>query len=140
MFAHSTPDPSQADWEPLGRHLDEVGARAGEFAAIFGWKTAGTALGRLHDIGKASAEYQAYISTLREDGRKGPDHSTAGAREAEKAYGMVLGRLLAYAIAGHHAGLADHGELARRLDPDETTISDYSGWRRTQGSYPKSRT
>ena len=38
-------------------------------------------------------------------GRRGPDHSTAGARAATAAYPGPVGRLLAFAIAGHHARL-----------------------------------
>ena len=40
------------------------------------------------------------------------DHSTAGAQEAERIYGKALGRILAYVVAGHHAGLQDYGSLA----------------------------
>jgi CRISPR-associated endonuclease/helicase Cas3 len=111
VFAHSTTDASRADWEPLGNHLQEVGERAATFAETFGWGALARAAGRLHDIGKTSGAYQAYIATPQEDGRRGPDHSTAGAREAECLYGRGFGRLIAYAVAGHHAGLpgADGG-------------------------------
>lgn len=57
----------------------------------------------LHDLGKASAEFQAYLQG------KGPsvDHSTKGAQAAVDVYGGRLGRMLAFSVAGHHAGLAD---------------------------------
>ena len=90
-------------------------------------------MGRLHDIGKVSAEFQTYIrrSTDQDKGEapgRGGDHSTAGARVARNIYGD-LGTLLAYGIAGHHAGLGDwtHG-LERRLDPRRTVIPDVQGW------------
>ena len=35
------------------------------------------------------------------------DHSTAGAQEAVVTYGLPLGQILAYVIAGHHNGLMD---------------------------------
>jgi len=71
--------------------------------------------GRWHDLGKYGAAFQSYIG--RGDARTAPDrhleaavgrvdHSTAGALLAIQKFG-VPGRLLAYAIAGHHAGLAD---------------------------------
>lgn len=59
-------------------------------AQAFGMAGIGRAIGLLHDIGKAAQEYLAYISAPPEDRRKGPDHSTAGAREAIKFYGPIL--------------------------------------------------
>jgi CRISPR-associated endonuclease/helicase Cas3 len=82
------------------------------------------------------AAFHAYIAKAREDGFKGPDHSTAGAREAERLYGPALGRLLAYAIAGHHAGLADWADLQRRLDPAQKALDDYAGWEAHTGALP----
>ena len=41
------------------------------------------------------------------------DHSTAGAQKAVKLFGTAVGRLLAYPIAGHHAGLPDFWEYSR---------------------------
>ena len=59
--------------------------------------------GLLHDVGKYSREFQARLSG--EVGRV--DHSTAGAKVALDRYGPKLGKLLAFCIAGHHAGLAN---------------------------------
>src|SRR4051794_3315849 len=102
VSAHSSPDSSRTA-DPLADHLAEVSCRAACFAAVFGWGALARAAGLLHDIGKISAAFQAYLAHPPESGRKGPDHSTAGAREAENAYVRPLGRLLAYAVAGHHA-------------------------------------
>ena len=88
--------------------------------------------GLLHDLGKYSREFQSRL-------RGGPpcDHSTAGARLAIERYGSgdprkaSPGKMLAFAIAGHHAGLADgvNGTepraLAGRLEaavPEPATI------------------
>lgn len=56
----------------------------------------------LHDVGKYTEDFQKRISGS--DIRV--DHATRGAMLAVERYG-VIGQLLAYAIAGHHAGLAN---------------------------------
>ncbi len=85
----------------------------------------------LHDIGKCSAEFQAYIGAGSEDGAsRGPDHSSAGAKEAVQLYGPQLGRLLAFVVAGHHAGLADGDDLERRLTKAPPA---YDGWQEETG-------
>lgn len=135
-FAHSLPGRSSDEWETLAEHLEAVAASAALHAQAFGLAGAGRALGLLHDIGKVAREYLAYISAPPEDGRKGPDHSTAGAREALKLYGPGMGRMLAYAIAGHHAGLADPESLNRRLSEVDYEIRNYDGWRDHAGDPP----
>jgi CRISPR-associated endonuclease/helicase Cas3 len=83
-------------------------------------------MGLLHDIGKCSAAYQSYIrSGNRPDGQRGPDHSTAGAKEAVQRYGSFIGRMMAFGIAGHHSGLMNGPDLSRRHDKQ---IECYSGW------------
>lgn len=91
----------------------------------------------LHDIGKASTLFQSYIAQDRSDvgGAKGPDHSSAGAREAV-GYPHPLGRILATVIAGHHAGLGDGNEIDRRLNPDRHRIEDFEAWRKLALSLP----
>jgi CRISPR-associated endonuclease/helicase Cas3 len=81
----------------LSTHLGAVGDRAAGFASAFGWEEAARTAGRLHDVGKASAAFQAYIRG------KGPspDHSSAGAEAALAAYPGPLGRILAFLVAGH---------------------------------------
>ena len=138
IFAHSLPDRPIEDWEPLSHHLAAVGNRAAEFAEAFGWEEAARVAGRLHDIGKCSAAFQAYIRRARQgdERTRGPDHSTAGARAAVESYGRLgLGRMLAFAIAGHHSGLADFGDLERRLEP-EHAIEPYPGWHAHAGAAP----
>ena len=136
IFAHSLRDRPIEDWEPLSHHLAAVGDRAAEFAEAFGWTEAARVAGRLHDIGKCSAAFQAYVRRARKGDERirGPDHSTAGARVAATAYG-ALGRMLAFAIAGHHSGLADFGDLERRLKP-EHAIEAYPEWQAHAGAPP----
>ncbi len=140
MYAHSLPlKPSRA-WEPLSDHLAAVAARAAEFAAVFGFAETARAAGQLHDIGKASQAYQDYIAESRATplGRKGPDHSTAGGREAIARYPRPFGRMLACIIAGHHAGLADGAKLDHRLSA-EYRIASYPGWEAQTGALPPPR-
>jgi predicted phage terminase large subunit-like protein len=47
----------------------------------------------------------------------------------------MFGRLVAYAVAGHHAGLADFGELGRRVQ--DKALADYAGWRGPAGELPQ---
>ncbi len=93
----------------------------------------------LHDIGKCSNEFLAYItrSSAGEEGLRGPDHSTAGARVAEKAYPFPFGRFLSHAIASHHAGLSDWEKLETRLGA-EYRIADYGGWDEIAAPLPTS--
>ena len=139
IFAHSLAGQRLDNWELLGDHLSAVGKRTARNAEWFGWGAAGDIAGRLHDIGKVSAEFQAYIGAFgnaaNEVGRRGSvDHSTAGAREATKLYGKRLGKLLAFGIAGHHAGLANAQDLLRRLT--ESAIPSYEDWEQHAGGLP----
>lgn len=130
QYAHSLRERDEADWELLSVHLAEVGDRAAEFAARFGAEEIARAAGLLHDIGKCSDQYQKYIRGM----APSPDHSTAGAQVAVRRYAApdqsVFGRLIAFAVAGHHAGLADGtGNNATTLDARLTkAVPHYDGW------------
>ena len=130
-YAHTLKDRPPEDWEPLEDHLKAVADQAGKFANAFGAEDWGAALGLWHDIGKYSAEFQNYIRPshansgddaheLETSGRV--DHSTAGAVHASSL--GPLTRLLAYGIAGHHAGLPNNvgtdSSLSRRLERAST--------------------
>lgn len=109
FFAHSTEKADQSDWQPLAEHLKAVGRLAAEKAASFDGQGLAEVAGLLHDLGKYTDEFQRRIAgdLIR------VDHATRGAIEAVERYGQ-LGYLLAYAIAGHHAGLANGGEAGER--------------------------
>jgi len=95
---------------------------------VFGWAGMANAAGLLHDVGKCSAEFQAYIRAAPGSpaAQARVDHSTKGAQLACELYPRGrFGRMLALCIAGHHAGLADADELDARL---ERRIPAANGW------------
>jgi CRISPR-associated endonuclease/helicase Cas3 len=100
-YAHSTERMDASDWQSLRDHLHGVGKLAALNSAAFGGKRLAEVGGLLHDLGKYTREFQLRL--------KGEfprmDHATWGARIALQLYGPLFGQLLAYGIAGHHAGL-----------------------------------
>lgn len=141
VYAHSLSDVHQDEWETLGSHLFAVGERAARFARIFGQDCLAEIMGNLHDIGKCSEAFQAYIRTTNAvSGRRGPDHSTAGAVVALQLYGASTphwARLMAYGIAGHHAGLMDGVQWRER---ERKPIEDYAGWQAHVPNLPDAAT
>jgi len=109
--AHITED---KDIHLLEEHLFKVGQRAELYAGVFGSGAWAKLAGRWHDLGKYSAAFQKMIyeangmeAHVEYEGAVGKvNHSTAGALHAVEQFG-VHGRILAYLIAGHHAGLPD---------------------------------
>lgn len=104
----------------LDKHLLAVAALAAEFASVFDSQDWARLSGLWHDLGKFRKEFQQYIQSVSGydteahiEGAPGRvDHSTAGAIHAIEKLGMP-GRIIAYLIAGHHAGLPDwNGEVA----------------------------
>ena len=131
IYAHSVPGRPEVEWERLPVHLDAVAGTAAVFAAPFGWAEGARVAGRLHDIGKVSAEVQAYLRG------RGPsrNHSTAGARVAQATYPKILGHMIAAVIASHHTGLLDGERLDRQLDPTYE-IPAFDGWETQTGLLP----
>jgi len=93
-------------------HLKEVGRLAGQFASLFGSNSWAEVAGLWHDLGKYSQDFQRMIRSASgldahiESSPGRVDHSTAGAIYAVQKFGPY-GNILAYLIAGHHAGLPD---------------------------------
>ena len=101
-YAHSA-DPIDHDkWHRLAAHLEDTAARAASFLEAVSCGDIGRAAGLLHDVGKYTGEFQTRLQ-----GGPRVDHSTAGAKIAVARFGTKLGRILAFCIAGHHAGLAN---------------------------------
>jgi CRISPR-associated endonuclease/helicase Cas3 len=122
FWAHTRVDVAtgQIESHTLSTHLTGVAEYASTFARDFGPHWAHLA-GLWHDLGKFRSGFQSYIRLTGDahiEGKlpKSSDktHSAAGALHAMKAFrnrfgadGERAARVLAYVIAGHHAGLAD---------------------------------
>lgn len=136
----------------LEDHLCGVAESTREAAEKIGLPLAGELLGLLHDLGKASDEFQCYLRsfdpmsglTPRHDLRGKIDHATAGAQqvwqgvtassEGDPARRLV-GRLMALCIVSHHGGLIDclasdgREKLHARLDKPERNAHSEEAWR-----------
>jgi len=131
FIAHIRPgDNDEFSIQSLSDHLVNTAHLAALFAKEFNNKEWGWMLGLWHDLGKYSADFQDYIkvnSGYEEDDqlRAKSDHTSAGAIHA---VGLLsgMGYPLAYAIAGHHAGLLNWyhetgitGDMCSRLKKQE---------------------
>ena len=110
---------SDGTWdEPhsLEAHLVGTAELSASFAKVFNSEKWGKILGIFHDTGKSTEKWQQYL--IRKSGygeddahlegkARTVDHSTPSAKLAEEIFGKCAGRLMAYCIAGHHAGLPD---------------------------------
>lgn len=101
FLAHSSQDPDRVGHQTMLEHATNVADLARDNARHFGGGEMAAAAGYLHDLGKYTDAFQQRLF-----GGKKVDHATRGAMVARDRYGP-LGWLLAYGIAGHHAGLAN---------------------------------
>ena len=136
-WAHSSGPDVSGKFEAghlLADHLRAVAALAAGFSDGFGSREWGYLAGLWHDLGKYRDGFQRYIRQSRDpdahiEGRvvgRDKTHSVAGALHAINTFGSGHGTLLAFLIAGHHAGLPDHepsdgagGSLKARLASDD---------------------
>lgn len=135
--------------QSLSEHLRGVAARCSETARNLGLPRAGELIGLLHDLGKATTEFQDYLLSFahggeeREELRGQIDHSTAGAQcllahiqatQQEDSIAGLVARFLAICIASHHSGLIDclapdgTDKLAQRLDKSDRRTRSSEAW------------
>lgn len=112
--------------QELCSHLTRVSVLCGQFANKIGLKESGRVIGLLHDLGKASDEFDKYIRSaagiidpdadeyVEASEQKGKiDHSTAGAQiiyralSQKGAEGSIVAQVLSLCVASHHSGLID---------------------------------
>ena len=110
-YAHSSQGRPMHEWQTFEDHAGRVAERAAKSLRCFGLGGMARVWGLLHDVGKVTKEFQVVLA----GSPRRFDHSAPGARIAHDRYGR-LGKLLAAAIAGHHAGMADWSALEDRLD------------------------
>ena len=122
FIAHRREKDGQA--QSLWNHLNQVSVYSGQAASKIGLQKQGELIGLLHDLGKASAEFDTYIRSatglIESDaddyvdaaGLKGKiDHSTAGAQFIYQTFcgktEIYVRQILSMVIASHHSGLID---------------------------------
>ena len=110
-YAHTDADGRLEHGQLLVDHLKAVAEKAAGFAAPVGASDWARVAGLLHDAGKASDAFQQRLAGA-------PikvDHATAGAQLASRVYSANgIGRLLAFAIAGHHGGMPNWAKAGHR--------------------------
>jgi len=97
-------------------HLHRTAILAEKNANKFQSGPWGKLTGLAHDVGKGRLAWQGYLRSKSgyydekvqiKHKHKKELHAIYGAKLVEKFFGKTTGRLLAYSIAGHHAGLPD---------------------------------
>jgi CRISPR-associated endonuclease Cas3-HD len=101
-YARTLEGQPKSAWQELEQHLAGVAGRASKSAGAFNSAPWGYCAGLWHDLGKYLPEFQARL----EGSGKSVEHSGIGAAFAVNKH-KDLGLPLAFAIAGHHAGLAN---------------------------------
>lgn len=137
IYAHSRKDAPQEAWQTLEEHATTVAKMAADFALPFISAHWAKWLGELHDLGKARRSFQSYLKAangMTDENYDGGDHSHSGAGAvwAAKVFQRhPLGRVSAYCVAGHHAGLPDwidgatpNGALSVRLDQERELVRE----------------
>lgn len=112
FYAHTRKGQPESEWQTLLDHLTNTSTLAAQLGMDAGISELAQTAALLHDLGKYSQAFQRRLqgASIR------VDHSTAGAQEIRNLFNknqmqQWLSTLLAYCIAGHHAGLPDYGSI-----------------------------
>jgi len=133
LWAHSAPDAGRGR-HLLAEHLQGTAALAEGFAEPFQAGSLARYGGLVHDVGKASPQWQARLAEVEAldhqavaEGRGGPrtpvglDHKTAGAWLAWSAEApaphRVSGQLLAQVVYGHHGYIRSRRVVRALFEP-----------------------
>lgn len=109
-----TPATPDGEWHYLDDHSLTVSRCAGEFASGFGARWMGEIAGLLHDAGKASEDFQAYLIANARDPEgkhKSVDHKSCGAVRS----GTYTADRLYQVLLGHHGGLPNIADSSLRI-------------------------
>lgn len=118
FYAHSTDSKDTSDWQLLDTHLDNVAKRAGRFADCFDGKEWAETIGKIHDLGKGSCSWQAYLrhvtGVVDEFCKYFEGHPSHAFTGAQVLYNLSkdTGKLLSYCVAGHHGGLPNWSDTS----------------------------
>lgn len=99
------------DIQTLEDHLNGTAELCEQFAGELGVTYVGRVLGLLHDLGKASQDFNDYIMGIGDHSRGEIDHSTAGAQylrehvDSKDASHIFALEMMELSIVSHHSGL-----------------------------------
>ncbi len=131
FYAHSLPNRPPTEWQTLDTHSKSVAALAQEFASHLRAGEWGRAVGLLHDVGKERLPFQEMLKGFRtKDGAT--HHAKYGAKLAFDAGALPL----AFAVAGHHAGLPNLDDLQSMARDTEVLTSTSKNFFPTDNSLP----
>lgn len=119
-YVHTPPEGSDR-WHPLAEHLTETAKKASSMGRNRTEKETLFLAGLLHDLGKYQAEFQNYLNArYRGKEHDKVPHAMLGAQFAYKhAFGEV-----AFAIAGHHAGIPNLSDFRNSLERLQSQLGD----------------
>lgn len=125
FYAHSLENLPEDEWQTLDSHLLEVADLAEQFAKAIRpdeklFAELARLTGLLHDLGKYRMEFQEYLRKQRQGGVD-TAHAVYGAGKARFDHESIAA---AFAIAGHHAGLYDAGDLVCLVDGEKYNVRD----------------
>ncbi|HHO76007.1 MAG TPA: CRISPR-associated endonuclease Cas3'', partial [Deltaproteobacteria bacterium] len=137
FYAHTKEGEPPEEWQRLEDHLEKTSKLAASFASMFNSADWAKTVGILHDLGKANSDFQAYIHKVcgldaseydGESTRTHPNHSGVGAILSYERWPNIIGKTIAYIIAGHHAGLPDwfggRDSLPNRFDSEKSVADE----------------